>query len=195
MKVLFAVSNESISESIVKKYQKDFKEIISYKNVYYFNAILKEIEKDKSYDRIVISEDLEPFANSNYDVIDKFILGRLETISVTLSEIEGKNIPIVLICTDRRTKSSEMISKFFDLKIYNALIGSDRKIDEVCKLIARSRSKDEARQYYNISTVEPEEIGADDVSELEVQNILIHYNHTQISFQTTLLSLKNIVYE
>lgn len=45
MKVLFAVSNENISEMIVKKYQKDYKEIISYKNVYYFNAILKEIRK------------------------------------------------------------------------------------------------------------------------------------------------------
>ena len=53
MKVLFAVSNESISEAVVKKYQKDYKEIISYKNVYYFNAILKEIQRDKSYDRII----------------------------------------------------------------------------------------------------------------------------------------------
>ena len=44
MKVLFAVSNEEISESIVKRYQKDYKEIISYKNVYYFNAILKELQ-------------------------------------------------------------------------------------------------------------------------------------------------------
>ena len=39
MKVLFAVNNENISESILKKYQKDYKEVISYKNVYYFNAI------------------------------------------------------------------------------------------------------------------------------------------------------------
>ena len=45
MKVLFAVSNEEISESIVKKYQKEYKQIISYKNVYYFNAILKELQK------------------------------------------------------------------------------------------------------------------------------------------------------
>ena len=38
MKVLFAVSNENISDSIVKKYQKDYKEIISYKIVrgYFF---------------------------------------------------------------------------------------------------------------------------------------------------------------
>ena len=59
MKVLFAVSNEEISESIIKRYQKEYKEIISHKNVYYFNAILKELQKDKSYDRIVIHEDLE----------------------------------------------------------------------------------------------------------------------------------------
>ncbi len=31
MKVLFAVSNEEISENIVKKYQREYKEIISYK--------------------------------------------------------------------------------------------------------------------------------------------------------------------
>ena len=36
MKVLFAVSDENISKLIVQKYQKDYKEIISYKNVYYF---------------------------------------------------------------------------------------------------------------------------------------------------------------
>lgn len=34
MKVLFAVGNDKMSESIVKQYQKDFKQIISYKNVY-----------------------------------------------------------------------------------------------------------------------------------------------------------------
>ena len=69
MKVLFAVSNENISDSIIKKYQQQNKEIISSKNVYYFNAIIKELQKDKSYDRIVISEDLEPFANNNYETI------------------------------------------------------------------------------------------------------------------------------
>ena len=73
MKVLFAVSNENISTQIVKRYQKEYKEIISYKNMYYFNAIIKELQRDKSYDRIVISEDLEPFANNNYDAIDKFL--------------------------------------------------------------------------------------------------------------------------
>ena len=81
MKVLFAVSNENISTQIVKKYQKEYKEIISYKNMYYFNAIIKELQRDKSYDRIVISEDLEPFANNNYDAIDKFLFEKLDNIS------------------------------------------------------------------------------------------------------------------
>ena len=34
MKVLFAVHDEKVSLSIVKKYQREYKEIISYKNVY-----------------------------------------------------------------------------------------------------------------------------------------------------------------
>ena len=81
MKVLFAVNNENISESIIQKYQQDYKEIISVKNVYYFNAIIKELQRDKSYDRIVISEDLQPFSNNNYDAIDKFIFEQMDKIS------------------------------------------------------------------------------------------------------------------
>ena len=41
MKVLFAVNSESISDSIIKRYQKDYSEILSYKNDKYFNAIQK----------------------------------------------------------------------------------------------------------------------------------------------------------
>ena len=37
MKVLFALSDDKATENIVKEYQKEYKEIISYKNVYYFN--------------------------------------------------------------------------------------------------------------------------------------------------------------
>ena len=91
MKVLFAVNNESISESIVKKYQKEYKEIISYKNVYYFNAILKELQKDKNYDRIVISEELEAFTNTQYNQIDKFIF---DASSLILSNLSNRNLSI-----------------------------------------------------------------------------------------------------
>ncbi|MBR3153063.1 MAG: hypothetical protein IKF52_05660 [Clostridia bacterium] len=192
MKILFAVSNENISNAIVKNYQKKFGDAVTFKNVFYFNAITKELQKDKMYDCVVISEDLEPFANSNYDVIDNFIYGRLESITSYISDFEDRKISIVLICTDRRTKSSSMISKIFDLGIYNALIGSDRKIDEVCKLISNSRTKDEARQYYNIVDDEPGEVGNDDVSELEVQNILIHYKRLGDNEEKYVESFNNI---
>lgn len=177
MKVLFAVSNEEISESIVKKYQKEYKQIISYKNVYYFNAILKELQKDKSYDRVVISEDLEAFTHTQYDQIDKFIFDKLDGISDEASNAKGNDTPIIVICSDRRTKSEPMLVKLFGIGIYDAIIGNDRSVDEVCKLINRPRTKKEAKAYYNIDT---EDVGyqaenENDVSEMEIQNIVAHY--------------------
>lgn len=177
MKVLFAVNNEEISESIVKKYQKEYKQIISYKNVYYFNAILKELQKDKSYDRIVISEDLEAFTHNQYDQIDKFIFDKLDNISDEASNTKGNDIPIILICSDRRSKSEEMLVRLFGIGIYNAIIGTDRSVEEVCRLIKRPRSKKEAKSYYKIDV---DDVGyhsenENDVSEMEIQNILAHY--------------------
>ncbi len=177
MKILFAVSNEEVSESIVKRYQKEYKEIISYKNVYYFNAILKEIQKDKSYDRIVISEDLETFAHTQYDQIDRFIFDKLDSISDEASTFKGEDIPIILICSDRRVKSEEMLVKLFGIGIYNALIGTDRGVEELCKLIRKPRLKKEAKIYYKIDTddVKYNPENENDVSEVEIQNILAHY--------------------
>ena len=177
MKVLFAVSNEEISQAIIKKYQKEYKEIISHKNVYYFNAILKEIQKDKSYDRIVISEDLEAFSHTQYDQIDKFIFEKLDSISDEASNMNGNDIPIILICLDRRTKSEPMLVKLFGIGIYNAIIGNDRSVDEVCRLIHKPRLKKEAKAYYKIDSEEVtyQSENENDVSEMEIQNILAHY--------------------
>lgn len=194
MKVLFAVSNEEISESIVKKYQKEYKQIISYKNVYYFNAILKEIQKDKSYDRIVISEDLEAFTHTQYDQIDKFIFEKLDGISDEATDSRGKDTPIILICADRRTKSEQMLVKLFGIGIYNAILGNDRSVDEVCRLINKPRTKKEAKIYYKI---EAEEVNyqsetENDVSEMEIQNILAHYKRLGKNEDRYLDSFNNI---
>ena len=177
MKVLFAVSNEGISESIVKRYQREYKEIISYKNVYYFNAILKELQKDKNYDRIVISEELEAFTHTQYDQIDKFIFDKLDGISDEASNLKGEDIPIILICSDRREKSESMLVKLFGIGIYNALLGNDRSVDNVCKLLNKPRSKKEAKIYYKIDSddVTYQSENENDVSEVEIQNILAHY--------------------
>ena len=177
MKILFAVNNEKISKSIIKKYQNEYKEIISYKNVYYFNAILKELQKDNTYDRIIISEDLEPFTNNNYDQIDKFIFERLDNISDEATNTSRSDTPIILISSDRRTKSDEILIKLFSIGIYNALIGTDRNIDEICKLIKVPRTKKEAKLYYKIDSEEVtyQSESENDVSESEIQSILAHY--------------------
>lgn len=195
MKVLFAVNNDEISNAIVKKYQKDYKEILSYKNVYYFNAILKELQKDRTYDRVVISEDLEPFANNNYDTIDKFLFDKLDNISDEATNAEGNDTDIILICTDRRSKSDEMLNKLFGIGIYNAIIGQDRSIDEVCKLINKPRTKKEAKLYYKIESenVNYQSENEDSVSETEVQNILAHYKRLGKNEDKYVDSFNNIV--
>ena len=176
MKVLFAVSNENISAQIVKKYQREYKEIISYKNMYYFNAIVKELQRDKSYDRIIIGEDLEPFSSNNYDAIDKFIFEKLDSISDEATG-SGGDIPIILLCADRRSKSEPMLVKLFGLGIYNALLSPDKTLDNVCKLINKPRSKKQAKTYYRIDSEEVnyQSESENNVSELEIQNILKHY--------------------
>lgn len=177
MKVLFAVNNENISESIIKRYQQDYKEIISAKNVYYFNAIVKELQRDKSYDRIVISEDLEPFSNNNYDAIDKFIFEKMDNISDEATNQSGNDIPIILICADRREKSEPLLVKLFGIGVYNALLGKDRSITTVCELLNRPRGKKEAKSYYRIDAedVDYKVENEGDVSETEIKNILNHY--------------------
>ena len=194
MKVLFAVNNENISSLIVKKYQQEYKEIISFKNVYYFNAILKEIQKDRSYDRIVISEDLEQFTNSNYQQMDKFIFDRLDSISDEASNMQGEDIPIILICSERRAKGEETLVKLFGIGIYNAVIGKDRDINEVCNLINRPRSKKEAKEYYKIDTedVNYQAENENDVSEIEIQNILAHYKRLGKNEEKYVESFENI---
>ena len=178
MKVLFAVSDEETVEKIKKRYKDEYKEILSSsKNVYYFNAILKEIQKDKTYDRIVISEDLESFSNNNYEAIDKFIFEKLDSISDEAQDVDGNAAPIILICSDRHAKGSSFLVKLFGIGIYNALLGNERSLDQVCKLINKPRSKKDAKAYYK---VDADEVNYDnsneaEVSEKEIQSILAYF--------------------
>ena len=178
MKVLFAVSNENITTSVISKYQQKYKEIVTSKNVYYFNAIIKELQNDRTYDAIVIGEDLEPISNNNYDVIDKFIVEKLDSISDEASKSNGEDIPIIFICSDRRTKSDQLLRSLFSMGIYNALVGNDRSLDKVCSLINKPRSKKEAKKYYmidNDDSIEYEPTNDELVSEEQLRNILTYY--------------------
>ena len=177
MKILFAVSNENISESIVDLYQKKYKEIVSSKNVYYFNAIIKELQRDHTYDRVVISEDLEPFSNTDYEAIDKFIFEKLDSISDEAIDRNGKDIPIILIGTDRRAKADQLLAKLFAIGVYDVLLGDDRSIEGICDLLKQTRTKRIAKEYYGIASegVEYQAESEKDVSEIEIQNIITHY--------------------
>ena len=194
MKVLFAVNDENISTSIVKKYQKQYKEIISYKNVYYFNAILKELQRNKNYDRVVISEDLEEFTSSSLEQKDKFIFDRLDNISDEAVAADGSDIPIILICSERRTKSEDILVRLFGISIYNAIIGKDRSTEEVCKLINKPRSKKEAKIYYKIDSenVNYSKEDDSDVNEDEMRNILMHYKRLGDNEEKYAESFRNI---
>ncbi len=178
MKVLFAVNNEKISEAIIRKYQSVYKEIISWKNVYYFNAIIRELQRDKSYDRIIIGEDLESYTNNNYEVIDNFLFDKLDSITDEATKPDGSDIPIIFIATERRAKGNPLIIKLFGIGIYNVLIGTDRSYDNVCKLIGKPRTKKEAKIYYGIDSEDMEEYQStspDSVPEEEMANIIKHY--------------------
>ena len=194
MKVLFAVNNETISESIIKKYQQEYKEIISSKNVYYFDAIVRELQKDKTYDRIVISEDVEPFTNNNYGVMDNFIFTRLDRISDEATTPTGQDIPIILICADRRAKSENILVKLFGIGIYSALLGQDRTISKVCELINKPRSKKDAKIYYKIESdeVDYKTESEGNVNEVEIQNILNHYKRLGKNEEEYVKSFDNI---
>lgn len=65
----------------------------------------------------------------------------------------------------------------FSIGIYSALLGQDRTITNVCKLINIPRTKKEAKIYYRIDSDDADykSENENDVSEVEIQNILMHY--------------------
>lgn len=79
--------------------------------------------------------------------------------------------------------------------IYNAIIGNDRSINEVCRLINKPRSKKQAKIYYNIESEEinyrPE--NEDSVNEEEMLNILNHFKKLGKNEEKYVQSFNNIV--
>ena len=67
--------------------------------------------------------------------------------------------------------------KLFSIGLYSAILGQDRSIEEVCKLIKKPRTKKEAKAYYKIESEDAQyqEENEDTVSEMEIQNIRAHY--------------------
>ena len=106
----------------------------------------------------------------------------------------GEDIPIIFIASDRRSKSDNLLSKLFSIGIYNALLGTDRTIPEVCKLVNKPRTKKEAKVYYKIETdeVSYHAESEDSVSETEIQNIITHYKRLGKNTERYVESFNNI---
>ena len=181
MKILFAVSNENIAEAIKREYQSNYKSQLITKNVYYFNAIIKELQNNKTYDVVIVSEDLEPFANNNYDTIDKFLSEKLVTIREEAINAEGNRVPIIFITTDRHILGDFLTTKLYEIGIYNALVGTDRSIENVCTLMFHPRNKQEAKAYYRVNAEVDTAPREDDVTEEEIKNIIYHFTKTLAS--------------
>ena len=186
MRVLFAVSNSEDSKGdivdvICNEYQKEYKKIISYKRVFYYDAIINEIRqsRDNKYDRIIISEDFEKNINDSYESEDTNLYRRIDQISDEAYKDDGTAIPIILLCSDRRSERDPIISKLFVLGVYNILLGKERTIQNVCALIDKPRNKRIAKVLYNIApdklrytSSNPNQI----VSDKELMSILKFFN-------------------
>lgn len=169
MKVLFAINNEQISKAIIDKYKQLYKEELDVKSVYYFKALIEELKTNKSYDRIVIFEDLEPFPNSNMEAIDQYLFNKIDSVTD-----EMNNADIIFVCQEKRTNTDKLLKRFFSLGIYSILVGQDRTVDSICRLINEPRSKKDAKQYisYGIEDVYSRE---NSVDEVELQRIIAHF--------------------
>lgn len=159
MRILFAVSNnenskEDIVNVIVNEYQKTYKKIISYKRAFYYDAIINEIRETRDenrYDLIIISEDLEKNIKDSYDNQDDNLFRRIDEISDEAYKEDGTPIPIMLICSDRRSEDDPIIAQLFVLGVYNVLVGRERTIQNVCALINKPRNKKQAKLMFSIT--------------------------------------------
>lgn len=176
MKVLFALGNEQTSKRVAERYYNKYGEELDYKNVFYFKALLEEVKNTKTYDRIVISEDLEQFHVKNLESLDKFIFKNVDNVT---DEIEDSEV--IFICSDRRSKQNDrFVEKLFNIGVYNTLIGDEREVETLCDYIKKPHNKKEAKRHLNITSVVSDgEISSSDdtVEEVQIMNILKYYDN------------------
>jgi len=176
MKVLFAIGDAVASENIVKQYFSLYGEKIEYKNVFYFKALLEEVKRDKTYDRIVVSEQLEPPKSNVVDAIDQMIFNNIDSVT---DEIDDS--AIIFICSDGRNKNDTLIGRLFNIGIYNLLMGDERDIVPLCGLIKEPRNKKEAKEYLKSNPAIGGSVellrSADEVDEIDLLNISRYFNN------------------
>ena len=174
MKVLFAVGSDQLSKNIADKYYEKYGEVLEYKNVFFFKALIDEVKKNKTYDRIVINEEFEQFRATDLEQIDRAIFNYIDKVTDEIQDAE-----IVLICANRRNPGDSFVNKLFSIGIYNMLIGNDRNMNPLCDIIKKPRTKREAKEYLHIDTsiISSESITKDnEVEEHQIKSILAFFD-------------------
>ena len=174
MKVLFAMGNDQVSTNVANRYYEKYGEVLEYKNVFFFKALIEEVKRDKTYDRIIINEELEQFRARDLEQIDRYLFNSIDKITDELQDSD-----IIFICSDRREKGDAFVNKLFSIGIYNLLLGDDRNINPLCEIIKKPKTKREAKQYLNIdssSIVDTPMTRDDEVDEHQMRNILSYYD-------------------
>ena len=145
MKVLFAIRDDNnIVDTIVRKYQRDYNKKLVYKEVKNFTAILRELQQNNNYDRIVISDDIDEKINKSENK-SKLILTKLKSIrSVALKD--DKQIPIIFF-----SDNNKLTNYLYELNIYNGIIGTDITKKRIYELMLKPRNRLQAKDYYKIN--------------------------------------------
>ena len=173
MKVLFAVGSDQLSRNIADRYYEKYGEVLEYKNVFFYKALLEEVKKNKTYDRIVINEMFEEIKSNDIERIDSFVFNNIDKITDEIQDAE-----IILVCADWRNAGDSFVSKLFSIGIYNMLLGNDRSLNPLCEIIKKPRNKRDAKQYLNIDTAlitDSSITKENEVEENQVKSILSFY--------------------
>ena len=145
MKVLFAIEDESnIIDSLARKYKIDFDKKMIYTEAKNFTAIMKEIQQNNDYDRIIISEDFDQKIN-NSDKKEAILLKKIKGLLSVAKGKRGKSIPVIFL-----GKNDKLVKYLMDLNIYNFLIGKDVTKKNIYELIKTPRNLAKAKAYYKL---------------------------------------------
>ena len=152
MKVLFAIRDDNnIVDTIARKYQRDYGKKLVYKEVNDFSAILRELQQNNNYDRIIISDDIDSKINKSENKM-KLILSKLKSIR-DIAVKNDKKIPIIFLGNNKK-----MAKYLYDLNIYDGIIESDITKKKIYDLILKPRNKVQSKEYYGIKDVQKNNI-------------------------------------
>ena len=93
MKVLFAIGNDQKTKNIADRYYEKYGEVLEYKNIFYFKALIEEVKNNKTYDRIVIDEELEQYRSKDIEQLDRVLFNNIDKVTDEIQDAD-----IILIC-------------------------------------------------------------------------------------------------